>query len=309
MKMAGGRLQHHPSRAGLTQESANGPVWTGEVRFNEQWLMQPLQWKRSRRIFVCAHSDLFHESVPDEWIDRIFAVMGNAFCSMDSPHTFQVLTKRPSRMLAYLTDPETIYRVTVAMKAMKLGLPGENSPPAWPLPNVWLGVTAENQEAADERIPLLLQCPSVVHWISAEPLLGAIDLTGIASSVSGHIDALRGQAHVLRAIKPINRLAWVVCGGESGSGARPMESVWARELRDQCKAADIPFLFKQWGEFTPYRKDFAQYGSRPAMIMHGYAPATVLTKSGSMHRVGTNLAGRLLDGVQHDGYPSVGDLT
>src|SRR6185437_9874546 len=97
MKLAGTRLQHHSSRAGLTIDTSNGPVWNGQVRFNEQWLNQPLEWKRPRRIFVCAHGDLFHESVPNEWIDKVFAVMALA-----PWHTFQVLTKRPERMKAYL---------------------------------------------------------------------------------------------------------------------------------------------------------------------------------------------------------------
>jgi len=119
MKLAGTRLQHHPSRVGLTQDTANGPVWTGDVRFNEGWLDQPLRWKKSRKIFVCAHSDLFHESVPDEWIDQIFAVMALA-----PQHNFQVLTKRPRRMLAYLSSQDR--RKEWADCAVRLW--GENDP-------------------------------------------------------------------------------------------------------------------------------------------------------------------------------------
>jgi len=121
MKLAGTRLQHHPSRVGLTQDTANGPVWTGDVRFNEGWLDQPLRWKKSRKIFVCAHSDLFHESVPDEWIDQIFAVMALA-----PQHNFQVLTKRPRRMLAYLSSQDR--RKEWADCAVRLR--GENDPDA-----------------------------------------------------------------------------------------------------------------------------------------------------------------------------------
>jgi len=106
MKLAGTRLQHHPSRAGLTVDTKNGPVWNGEVRFNGLWLDQPLHWKRPRMVFVCAHADLFHEAVPDEWIDKVFAVMALA-----SQHTFQVLTKRPERMLKYLTSAGLVRRV------------------------------------------------------------------------------------------------------------------------------------------------------------------------------------------------------
>lgn len=106
MKLAGTRLRHDPSRAGLTEMTKTGPIWNGQIRFNEKWLTQPLQWKRGRKIFVCAHGDLFHESVPDEWIDRVFAVM--ALCPQ---HTFQVLTKRSARMREYMTNPETPFRV------------------------------------------------------------------------------------------------------------------------------------------------------------------------------------------------------
>jgi protein gp37 len=117
MGLAGTRLQHHPSRAGLTRPSKAGPVWNGVVRFNEEWLTQPLQWKRPRMIFVCAHGDLFHESVPDAWIDRVFAVMALA-----PQHTFQVLTKRSARMRAYCNDPGTPHRVAKAMDALTLAV-------------------------------------------------------------------------------------------------------------------------------------------------------------------------------------------
>lgn len=275
MKLAGGQLKNHPSRTGLTRDTSSGPVWTGEVRFNEQWLDQPLHWKRPRKIFVCAHSDLFHESIPDEWIDRVFAVMGNVYCKMDTPHTFQLLTKRADRMKRYLSDPGVASRVTIAMKAMGLGLAGENSEPRWPLPNVWVGVSAENQATADERIPLLLQTPAALHWVSVEPMLGPIDLTGEYLALSsGGAYPFRGLATEHRT-KLIDLLDWVVCGGESGDNARPMHPDWARDLRDQCSAAGVPFIFKQWGE-------------------HDYR----------MIRMGTKIAGRLLDGVQHDGYPT-----
>ena len=170
MRLAGGRLKHHPSREGLTTPTKNGPVWTGEVRFNEQWLYQPDQWKKPRRIFVAAHSDLFHESVPDKWIDRIFAVMFN-----NDRHIFQVLTKRAERMHAYMTDPETPERIrTVFVEYVRQyvrdsDVPIKEDPNAWvatidwPVKNVWVGVSVENQETANERIPFLLRtiicCP------------------------------------------------------------------------------------------------------------------------------------------------------
>jgi protein gp37 len=167
MRLAGTRLQHHPSRAGLTTMSKAGPVWNGQVRLNEQWLTQPIAWKRPRRIFVCAHGDLFHESIPDEWIDRVFAVV--ALCPQ---HTFQVLTKRNKRMRDYCSN----HRV---------------------LPNVWLGVSCEDQQRVNERIPDLLDTPAAVRWVSAEPLLGPIDFETITTFASrGLFNASTGSSSV-----------------------------------------------------------------------------------------------------------------
>lgn len=189
MRLAGTRLQHHPSRAGLTTPSKAGPVWNGQVRFNEQCLDQPLKWKRPRRIFVCAHGDLFHESVPDAWIDQVFAVMALA-----PQHTFQVLTKRAARMRGYLAGlthermaaaipcPSNMAMSHAEMRHRLLGeasnlyrLPEGVRPPL-PLPNVWLGVSAEDQPRADARIPDLLATPAAVRFVSLEPLLGPVDI-------------------------------------------------------------------------------------------------------------------------------------
>ena len=339
MQLAGTRLQHHPSRAGLTKPSKAGPVWTGEVRFNEQWLDQPLRWSRPRRVFVCAHGDLFHEGVPDEWIDRIFAVMALA-----PQHTFQVLTKRPERMQRYLQDtrscgPGNGVFTRVAQAADALG--HEIVPAAlrqrWPLPNVWLGVSVENQATADERIPLLLDTPAAVRWISAEPLLGSIEL-----ETAWHgVDALRSDcwgecAWCSEGLPPLHNcqkgrqseaewrkgrsgLDWVVAGGESGPGARPMHPDWARSLRDQCTAAGVPFHFKQWGEWAPCPDD-AWHGLGPV----GKPKQMVIGRDGStaggflsedlarrreaegwvpISRVGKHAAGRELDGRTWDQYP------
>ena len=278
MRLAGTRLRNHPSRAGLTVESkARGveaagrqgskkskPVWNGQVRLNEQWLDEPLRWKRPRMIFVCAHGDLFHESVPDEWIDRVFAVM-----TLATQHTFQVLTKRSARMRDYL-----------------LAARSRNAAPtkAWPLPNVWLGVSAERQLEADERIPDLLATPAAVRFLSAEPLLGPINLRSI--DISGDEEILPLGAGWLDRLEEGEaegpRLDWVIAGGESGVDARPMHPAWARQLRDQCTAAGVPFFFKQWGEFTPDD------------------PASTHT---AMRQVGKKAAGRLLDGVEHNAMP------
>lgn len=307
MRLAGTRMKHHPSRAGLTRDSKAGPVWTGEVRFMEQWLIQPLRWAKPRMIFVCAHADLFHEAVPDEWIDRIFAVM-----AMAPQHTFQVLTKRPERMREYLHSPVVIDSIANAAHDIDGGI----GAPILPLPNVWLGVSVEDQRRADERIPILLDTPAAVRWVSAEPLLGPIDLTKIdggsldpeARGIA--VNALTGG----RASGSPWHLNWVVAGGESGPGARPMHPDWARSLRDQCAAAGVPFLFKQWGEWASvldrdrddpdWRADYSKHeriGDRVLNLAGGWGFHGEQVHI--MRRVGKKAAGRLLDGVIHDGYP------
>ena len=230
--------------AGLTQDSKSGPVWNGTVRLIEPALETPIRWKRPRRIFVNSMSDLFHPSLTDEDIDRVFAVM--ALCPR---HTFQVLTKRPERMLAY-------------MEQLSLEISG----PAWPLRNVWLGVTVENQRRADERLPVLLATPAAKRFVSCEPLLGPVDLCG--------------------------GVDWVIAGGESGPNARPSHPDWFRSLRDWCDITDTPFHFKQWGEWRPgVRRD------RPQSPLHRFPDGTL------MGRHGKRLAGRDLDGRPHAGIP------
>ena len=208
-RLAATRLRHHPSRRGLTDEHGR---WTGEVRLNKEWLDQPLRWQRPRRIFVCAHSDLFHEAVPEEWIDIVFAVMAQG-----AQHTFQILTKRPRRARGYL-----------ARLARR---------DSWPFPNVWLGTSVEDQRTANARIPALLEAPAAVRWISVEPLLGPLTVFDL----DGPVDVREGMDPGLH---------WVVAGGESGPRARPMDPEWARSLRDQCQIAGVPFFFKQWGGAT-----------------------------------------------------------
>lgn len=261
--------------------------WTGKIAVVESAMDQPLRWRRPRRIFVNSMSDLFHDGVPDEVIDRVFRVM-----SMARHHTFQVLTKRPERMRRYLTSGTVEGRISYQGRAI------------WPLPNVWLGVSVEDQRTADERIPILLDTPAAVPWISAEPLIGPLDLTRYFFSP---LDFIRG-------------LGWVVVGGESGPGARPMHPDWARSLRDQCATAGVPFLFKQWGEWRPRvgywePKPFGIFpdGShyRSGLLMgpiNEEAVAIGERHAGQtyvfIHKVGKSRAGRLLDGVLHDAYPA-----
>jgi protein gp37 len=165
-----------------------------------------------------------------------------------------------------------------------------------PLPNVWLGVSVEDQKTADERIPLLLQTPAAVRWISAEPLLGPVDLRTIQHDRMVEIDALTGDHGVYRPLagRSDRHLDWVVVGGESGSGARPMEEAWARSLRDQCVAAGVAFHFKQWGAHLPAGCDGAEYKGQQ-----------ILNASNAPVRIGKHAAGRLLDGRTWDEYPEV----
>ena len=290
MSLAGTRLKHHPSRAGLTTASKAGPVWTGEVRAHEPALLQALRWKAPRRIFWNAHGDTFHDAVPDEWIDRLFAV-----CALTPQHQHLILTKRSARMREYLSCPAAASRIydLVCDWAINgtadvvLVAPFTITPPdgqqvqlgVWPLPNVWLGVSVEDQARADERVPDLLATPSAVRWISAEPLLGPVDLRWIAEpddEKDGVIDALLGcnwierengeefrparpghQDRIMRRwvcspeadIIANRKLDWIAVGGESGAGSRPMHPDWARSLRDQCLTAGVPFFFKQWGDW------------------------------------------------------------
>jgi protein gp37 len=230
-----------------------------DVREHGDILDQPLRWRRPRRIFVNSMSDLFHPDVSALFVADVFAVM--AACPQ---HTFQVLTKRAGLMQALLDDPR--FRA-VAEESLALYT---DAPLIWPLPNVWLGVSVEDQATADQRIPLLIDTPTHRRWVSCEPLLGPVDLTAWAEL--GGFDTTLGISNP--------GLDWVVAGGESGPKARPMHPDWVRGLRDQCAAADVPFLFKQWGEWLPDERD-------PEM----------------WHKVGKKAAGRLLDGVLHDGYP------
>lgn len=292
MKLAGTRLRNHPSRAGLTQATPAGPVWNGAVRFNDEWLDQPFRWRSPRMIFVCAHGDLFHEAVPDEWIDRVFAVMART-----REHTFQVLTKRADRMLEYFSHKSRHGYVLAA--AADIGWAGMDWCP-WPLPNVWLGVSAEDQRRANERVHKLLQVPAAVHWLSAEPLLSAIDLTqielpseyNITPTLPGRINALCTDDED-RYYQAPNKLGWVVVGGESGNGARPMHPDWARRLRDQCAQYDVPFLFKQWGEWSAAPEIIDASGG----LFHQFDDGVW------MQRIGKKTAGRLLDDRTHDEFP------
>ncbi len=216
-------------------EVRNGhPVFTGEVRCLEERLADPLRWRKPSMIFVNSMSDLFHESVPFAFIDKVFAVM--ALCPK---HTFQVLTKRPERMAEYLARPwaedgDRWLQAVGPLPANCLDWPMSDI--RYPLPNVWLGTSVENQKAADERIPHLIKCPAAVRFLSVEPLLGPVDL-------SQYLWAMDGARRHGR----LNALHWVIVGGESGPGARPCDVGWIESVVKQCADAEVPCFVKQLG--------------------------------------------------------------
>ncbi|SLE12988.1 bacteriophage protein gp37 [Mycobacteroides abscessus subsp. bolletii] len=266
-----------------------------DVQLRLDKLDLPLRWTKPRRIFVNSMSDIFHDKVSDEYIAKVWAVMAAA-----PRHTFQVLTKRHARMRSLLNNGtffETVadYALEFDRDIWRRWQAAQN---AWPLPNVWLGVSAEDQKRADLRIPALLDTPAAVRFVSAEPLLGPIDL---------HADPI-GKDSVFW----IGRLDWVIVGGESGPSARPMHPDWARSLRDQCIGAGVPFLFKQWGEWSP--EDGLNWSEGNGRRLH-YArnylrpdgTCAVLGDDGMpgvcMERVGKRRAGRDLDGRTWDQYP------
>lgn len=224
-----------PAHKGLTVLGEKGPRWTGEVRFIESALEKLYRWQKPRRIFVNSMSDLFHEGVTDEQIDRVFVAM-----QASPQHTFQVLTKRPERMRAYLNAaPERIARAAEALAA-RMGWCHAHADAEWPLLNVWIGVSVEDQKSADERIPILVGTPAHVRWVSYEPALGPVNFCAVPDS------ATRPAEYHPRN-SPLGDLDWLVVGGESGPGARPFDLAWARSTVQLCAYAGVPVFVKQLG--------------------------------------------------------------
>ncbi len=285
-KISPGCKNCYAERMAKRLQAMGSPLYKNgfKVTLHPSALEKPLHWKKPKMIFVNSMSDLFHDDVPDEFIIKIFLIMEKA-----KRHTFQILTKRPERMQLILN-----------------GLMSRPPflPPFYPLPNVWLGVSIENQETADERIPQLLRTPAAVHFISAEPLLDPVDLRFPKS-------------------KNPNQDTWVICGGESGPKARPMNPEWVRSLRDQCKDAGVPFFFKQWGEWVgsdveeetwvdTYEVMTAENGidyTCPCGGKYADRPGRFRIKKHSWNgnvvslRVGKKEAGHLLDGVECREFP------
>jgi protein gp37 len=257
----------------------DGRHWTGDVNFVPEAMTKPFRWHKPRRIFINSTSDTFHKNVEDEWLDYLIATI-----ALNPHHTFMVLTKRPERMHKYmhnLTEKITTSKDTLVFlksrfaDAMRLvsryvGAEYPNNAPlafeTWPPPNLWLGVSIEDQATAEQRITPLLATPAAVRFVSAEPLLAPVDLTRLDMDVmfgindpdphgyrpKHYFDALRGMSDInpIHGAEPdLGKLDWLIVGGESGPNARPTHPDWVCSLRDQCAVTDTPFFFKQWGSW------------------------------------------------------------
>jgi protein gp37 len=285
------------------------------VTMHPDVLTEPLHWRQPRRVFVNSMSDLFHPRVSDDFIARAFAVM-----QLAERHTFQVLTKRSPRMRSLLSNPEFLTHVDDHRARIAPGC-GDFT---WPLPNVWLGVSAEDQLHSDRRISDLRRTPAAVRFVSAEPLLGPLDLT---RHLAPHTTTawtprhLRDTAqkrvlaqHVRAAARRLgdHYIDWVITGGESGPAARPMHPAWARALRDQCEAADVAFFFKQRGEWSwdmpgadPWLEPDLYVNEATGETGDEAAAIDALGSWQGVWRVGKKRAGRMLDGRTHDDFPEV----
>ncbi len=292
----------------VVQGVFSGAGWNGKTHFVQSAIDKPMRWKKPRVIFVCSMGDLFHEDTSFEEINAVFSVMSD-----NDQHVYIVLTKRPQRIIDFYNWKSSF------------GVP-------WvPKNNVWMGVTAENQQTANERIPKLLKIPAAVRFVSVEPMLGPVDLEIISAKYWGNeykkgfeginLGVLQGGKNT----KTPWHINWVICGGESGPGARPMHPDWARSLRDQCQAAGVPFFFKQWGEWLPWELDaqppFIKSQNGQTIDSNGiniYNTETGKTNPKwddglwtvpenlspcCFEKVGRKAAGNLLDGVKHEEYP------
>ena len=292
------RLARNPKTAekykGVVDENGK---WTGTVNLHmDGCLHAATVTRKPKRFFIGSMTDIFHENIPDEEIRNLFLAM--IIVPNDLP-TYMVLTKRPHRAKAVLGD-------------MLVACPE--------LHRVWLGVTVCNQAEADEKIPVLLQTPAAVRFVSVEPCLGPVDLghlswTDIIGSTAEK-NALTGktwiQGNCGESSQTLqgNRLGWVICGGETGPGARPMHPDWVRSLRDQCQGAGVPFFFKGWGEWAPIGWVHADSKFDLPHIVISQDGRVVQSRkdlapshNSELRRVGKRRAGRLLDGRTWDKFP------
>jgi protein gp37 len=277
------------------EREENGVLnWTGEVRCLEHRLDWPLTQKKPARIFTSSLGDLFHPAVPFEFLDKVFVMMARA-----DWHIFQILTKQSTRMLEYFQYVKSRFATNWEIEVEGGGSLTRGN---WPLPNVWLGVSAENQTQADARIPLLLQVPATIRFASAEPLLGSLELSqyleyayleGPEKAYSPDTIIPEGYPKTSKTVRIRPQLDWVIVGGESGKGARPMHQDWVRSLHSQCRKAGVAFHLKQWGEWLPLSS--ADEAS--------HYPAVALTDTHSHVRVGRKKAGRKLEGREWNEFP------
>lgn len=271
-------------------------------------LEQPLKWRKPKRIFVNSMSDLFHEGVPEDFIAQVFAVM-----SLATQHDFQLLTKRHGRMRSLLTSDEFVALVNHHREARN----PDRGDFFWPLPNLWMGVSAEDQKWADIRIAALVKTPAAVRFVSAEPLLGPITLHHGHTHCPTH-DFSGGfcTGTCPDRITP----DWVISGGESGPGARPAHPDWFRQLRDDCTTAGIAYFHKQHGAYTPVRDrpqpgdlwvypdgTSTKWGPEDGHVRRydrEFRADTFDGESVLVRRVGKKNAGRELDGRTWDEFPT-----
>lgn len=256
--------------------------WSGKTHFVERLLNKPLEWKKPRAIFVGSMTDIFHETVDFDWIRKIVETAENCH-----QHIFIFLTKRPKIMKEFFD-----WYYAIDSKVVK---------------NIWLGVTAENQEQADQRIHVLLETKSAIRFISVEPMLGKINLDMLIAENSNDrfrtiYSSLRGVKTLwdtkhLMAEENINKLDWVICGGESGKEARPLHPDLVRSLKKQCEEESASFFFKQWGEYIEESQitNDAQYKGQTYSLM----TAGELT----FWKCGKKLAGKAIDGNQRVEFP------
>lgn len=298
---------------GLVKSGPHGdPCWTGEGAFDAEALTLPLRWRSPRRVFVDSMSDLFFEKFTNEQIAAVFGVIAAA-----PQHTFQVLTKRARRMREWfewvnewpVADSHCAeQRVTEAAEKLieprlwtrtchSIALSIETL--RWPLANVWLGVSVENQAAADERIPELLRTPAAVRFLSCEPLIGPVHIgDGDNSWLSCRgCEEWDEQSHCCESYyvngSHFRGIDWVIAGCESGPGARPCSVEWLRSLRDQCAAAGVPFFLKQARQL-PYIEGVGIDPSDP-----------IACGPGSRRKHHGVIELPYLDGVQHAAFPEV----
>lgn len=251
-----------------------------EIRIHTNRLQQPLQWKKPRLIFVNSMSDLFHGSLPWSFIMEIFSIM--AKCPQ---HTFQILTKRADNMLRFCE----FLRESTGEGPLSRDFP-------WPLPNVWLGISAENQEMLEKRAPFLLKTGAAKLFLSYEPALGPLEARSYLA------DPLDAGVHLPWEGRDLPPIDWVIAGGESGPHARPAHPDWFKSLREQCVQTRTPFFFKQWGEWFPVSQTSEEM--RRWAVRH---PQRVqLGKDDEIFvRIGKKTSGRLLDGKEWSQMPEV----